>query len=133
MNEKDLIAKLVDFKLRAGEPPRRMCRRCGNSEYFTATVASYEPALIWHQGTEEHLVERYEAKLIVAGCQTINSSAHLDKKVLKRFLDETANDELTNEPDLIGVGCLRCGATSEDIIDRDELEELVKHRKEGAK
>lgn len=133
MRKGDLIAKLVDYKLRTGGLPRRMCRRCGNAECFTGTVASYEPALIWHQGTEEHLVERCEAKQIVAGYQTINSSAHLDKKVLKKFLDETANDELTNEPDLIGAGCLRCGATSEDIIDRDELEELVKHRKEGAK
>lgn len=129
MRKSDLVVKVIKYKLQNGKPPKMICGKCGNVKHFVGTRVYYVSTLIQHKGTEDHMIERHAARVMVADRKTPQIFSN---KVLKKFLDETANDDLTNEPELIGVSCLRCGAGPEDIIDRDELEELAE-RGGGAK
>jgi hypothetical protein len=126
MREKNLIARLVDYKLRHDELPQRMCRRCGNTEYFVGTVLTYHSVLIRDRGPdEEHQISRDCAEFAYRRSAKLTN---FGKKELGTFLRLTENDELMQSHEMTGVYCMRCGSEPEDVLTREQLKNIIGRR-----
>jgi hypothetical protein len=112
--------RLVEHKIRTGRLPERICKDCGNTETFIATFQKFKSVLYKNNAW----IDRAQAKIAYENYEQ-QPLENFSKEELKRFLDETSNDDVFEDfmEDLVDFRCFKCG--SDKVLSSREIAKAI--------